>query len=370
MWQGNDPTNCYWQVSFAEPTAVGAILQIHGDDEHQLRSAPRNYMWQSSDDGVTWSRIAETVVRRETRLFRLHRLAQPVQARHFRLMIYLSHGTAPAVREVEFYPDCHAEVPFDDWILAVSSLEDPASQGAAMSFVTLARQCPGWEQVPAQCIWHGDFDESLVTTEPRPMCAFLSGSHLEWCQRSREPWRGVQRVLRSRLLPMWGACGGAQVLAMLEVTGVDQPWDCPRCRDPHSPLLPIYSHIGHTGPAPCGDYRQNIGERGVFQLRVVAADPVLEGLPELFTIAESHVGQIDYVPRGWKRLVTKGPGAHTVNQCLRVADYPIYAAQFHIELFAETRENSRLIMGNFLRVAQQWQRDHPPGVPPSAAANR
>jgi GMP synthase-like glutamine amidotransferase len=83
---------------------------------------------------------------------------------------------------------------------------------------------------------------------------------------------------------------------------------------------------------------------------------VFEGLPELFEIAESHVGQMDYVPRGWKRLVTKGPGAHTVNQCLRVEDYPIYAAQFHIELFTETLENSRQIMSNFLRVARQWHR--------------
>src|SRR5690606_23110300 len=117
-----------------------------------------------------------------------------------------------------------------------SSDEDPENVLEGRKFVQLARACEGWEDVPVQCVWHGDFDETFVSAEPRPLCAFLSGSYLEWCQCSRQPWRGVQQVLASRRLPMWGACGGGQILAILEETGVDQPWDCPRCRDPKAPL--------------------------------------------------------------------------------------------------------------------------------------
>jgi hypothetical protein len=152
------------------------------------------------------------------------------------------------------------------------------------------------------------------------------------------------------------------VLAILEETGVDRPWDCPRCRDPKNPRLPIYSHIGHTAPAVCGDYGSNVGERGKYRVRQVAQDPVLAGLPEVFEIMESHIGQITYPPEGWVRVVTKGPHAHTVNQCIRVKDRYIYAAQFHMEMEG-TPESSRTIMGSFLRLAREWGGYNPGGKP-------
>jgi hypothetical protein len=75
---------------------------------------------------------------------------------------------------------------------------------------------------------------------------------------------------------------------------------------------------------------------------------------------ESHCGQIMYPPKDWVLVVTKGDKGHTVHQCLRVADRPIYAAQFHIEM-AGTAENSRQIMGNFLKVAKDWGGYNPKG---------
>ena len=75
---------------------------------------------------------------------------------------------------------------------------------------------------------------------------------------------------------------------------------------------------------------------------------------------ESHCGQIAYPPRGWQLVVTKGRGARTVCQCLRVKDRYIYAAQFHIEMDG-TPANSRKIMGNFLGLARQWGGYNPRG---------
>lgn len=361
LWKGDQAAG-HLQFDFQRPQQVGAILQIHGDQADVLSGAPRNYTWQVSDDGETWRPLLETVVRRETRMFRIHRLERQVTTRYLRLVINLSHGPAPAVREVEFYDQTQAQIAFPDWIVGVSSLEEPASEQIAAPFLDLARQCQGWETVPAQCIWHGDFNPEFVAVEPRPLCAFLSGSFQEWCQCSREPWKGVEAVLKSRRLPMWGACGGAQVLAILEETGADKPWDCPRCRDPQNPKSPIYSHIGHTGPAPCGDYTKSIGERGEYQMRIVADDPVLEGVAERFLIHESHIGQINHLPKGWKLLVTNGDGAHTVHQCLKTSDAPIYAAQFHMETYANTREVSQRLMANFLKTAKAW-------TEPQAAGN-
>ncbi len=343
----------WWQIQFAQPRRIGSLLQINGDHDVRLQNAPRNYVWQWSHDGQLWNNIRETVIRHEKRLFRIHRLKEPIETAYLRCKIFLSEGLAPALREVEFFAAVDADIPFDDWIVSIGSVEDRDRTFSDTRFIDLARQCTGWEKVPAQLIWHGDVDAEYVATEPRPLCAFLSGSFLEWCQRSREPWRGVQDVLRRRTLPMWGACGGAQILAILDETGVDHPWDCPRCRDPQQPLLPVYSHIGHHGPAPCGDYSKNVGERGKFKMRKVADDPAFAGLPDEFDVMESHVGQIAYVPHGWIRVVTNGPGAWTENQCLRVKDVPIYAAQFHIEMEG-TPANSQRIMANFLNEARLW----------------
>jgi hypothetical protein len=362
-WKGKKGAGrWWWQVRFAEPRPIGAILQINGDHPTVLRNAPRRYVWRWSLDGSIWHNLRETEVMHERRLFRIHRLTNGIRAQYLRLDIFEAEGEAPTLREAEFYEQPDAPIAFGDWVVAVSTAEEATLPGSGQRFIRLAKACKGWEGLQAQEVWLGSFDEALVAAEPRPLCAFLTGNTPEWCQRMQEPWRGTMEVFKKRNLPMWAACGGAQALAILDDIGMSRPWDCPRCRDPKNPLLPIYTHIGHTGPAVCGDYSKNIFERGKFKVRPVARDPVLAGLPEEFEIMESHCGQIDYVPKGWVRVVTKGAGARTVNQCLRVKDRLIYAAQFHMEMEG-TPENSQKIMGNFLSLAKQWGGYNPNGKP-------
>ncbi|MBN1418953.1 MAG: hypothetical protein JXP34_09265 [Planctomycetes bacterium] len=356
LWRGESGAAAWWwEIRFEDPRRVGAILQIHGTDAGILRQAPGRYIWQASEDGRGWIDLPETRVDRERRLFRIHRLPAVRRVRCLRLRIDASIGDSPALREVEFGADPDARISFPDWIVAVATTERDRLPGETGRFVDLARACAGWEAVQAQQVWLGDFDRSFVDAEPRPLCAFLSGNVTEWCQRTREPFRGLQEILARRDLPMWGSCGGAQALAILQETGVDRPWDCPRCRDPEHPKSPVYSHIGHTGDARCGDYSKSVGERGRFRMRKTADDPAFAGLPAEFEVMESHIGQIAYVPEGWVRVVTRGPGALTENQCLRVRDRYIYAAQFHIEM-AGTPETSRTIMRNFLELARRWKR--------------
>jgi hypothetical protein len=362
FWQGaTGDATWWWQIRFPQPQPVGCILQINGNHPSILSKAPRRYVWQCSEDGQTWRNLPETEINRERRLFRVHRLQKPHRAVSLRIMIHESVGEAPTLREIEIYPEPSATVNFPDWLIAVSTTtENSRLPGETGSFVDLARKCRGWENVLAQQVWMGDFDEAFVSVEPPPLCAFLSGNFLEWCQQAREPWRGVGEVFANRNLPIWASCGGAQALAILQETGVDKPWDCPRCRDPQRPKSPVYSHIGYTGEAECGDYSKNVAERGKFNMRLIARDPAFQGLPPVFEAMESHIGQIAYLPKGWVRVVTKGPGALTENQCLRVADRYIYAAQFHVEMKG-TPENSRRIMANFLRLAKAWGGYNPRG---------
>ena len=224
-------------------------------------------------------------------------------------------------------------------------------------------KCQGWENVPAQNIWMGDFDESYIAVEPYPLCAFFSGSGREWCQRMHEPFKGIEKVFNNRNLPMWTACGSAQVLALISTVGVDAPWDCPRCRDPKNPKSPVYTHIGFKNPDDpglCAEYSKNIKESGPTYVAKVVPDPVFAGLPQEFQVPESHIGQIEFIPKGWKHLLTAGKDGMTKMQCMRIKDHCIYAAQFHIEK-SGTPENSQKIMSNFLKQARKSGGYNPQG---------
>jgi hypothetical protein len=357
-WEGSpDAAGWWWQAAFPETRRVGALLQVFGNDPIHLRNAPRRYVWRASLDGKTWTDLPGTAVQRERRAFRVFRLQRPVAARFLRLVIFETEGAFPTLRSVELYEEPSAPIESPEWAVVVSSTTryEPVIEGGA--FIPLLRSVPGAEAMPVQHVWLGDFDPAFVAAEPRPLCAFLSGSFRDWCEVEREPWRGTEQILKAGTLPMWASCGGAQGLAILAETGVDRPWDCPHCRDPSHPKLPIYTHIGHTAARPCGDYSACISERGPTSIRRLVDDPAFRGLPNEFLAVESHCGQIAWAPKGWELIAVGGEGAKTHVQCLRVRERPIYAAQFHIEL-SGAPETSRRIMANFLNEARHWRRQH------------
>jgi hypothetical protein len=353
-WRGaTNATQWWWQAEFERPRDVGAILQIVGDHAFVFRNAPREYVWQRSEDGRRWFDLPETAVTNEQRLFRIHRLTKPVKTRFLRLNIAAGAGQAPTLREVEFYSNPREHVSFPDWTVAVNVTHDPTLPNHGQEFIPLAKSCAGWTNLQSQQVWLDAFNENFLRADPLPLCGFLSGSFKDWCEVDRSTWRGVEEVLRYRNFPLWASCGGAQGLAILAETGVDRPWDCPHCRDPQHPKTPIYSHIGHTAQRPCGDYSGCIFERGPHWVRKVTDDPVFKNLPREFQVMESHCGQIEWPPAGWILIATAGPDTKTRTQCIRMNDHPIYAAQFHIEM-AGTPEASKQIMANFLEMAKAW----------------
>jgi F5/8 type C domain-containing protein/glutamine amidotransferase class I len=352
-WRGKAGAGTWWwQIRWTQPRDVGAILQVVGDSPICLRHAPRTYVWQGSMDGSHWQNLAGTAVANERRTFRVHRLRVAHRVRFLRMKIDAAEGDFPVLREVEFHADPRTVVSFPEWAVVVSTTGSKTVPGAGTEFIRLARGCGQGQAIQAQNIWLGDFNEAFLKIEPYPLCAFLSGNFIDWCQQRREDWRGVQEVLNQGRLPMWAACGGMQGLAILAETGVDRPWDCPQCRT-GTPKLPIYTHIAGSKKVKCGDYSGCIFERGPHTIVQTGSDPVFAGLPREFKTMESHCGQIGWTPKGWVQIATCGPEGKTKMQCMRVRDRCIYAAQFHIEMDG-TPESSRKIMSNFLNLARQW----------------
>jgi hypothetical protein len=363
-WQGKaGEASWWWEVRFPKRRTIGAILQVVGDNDLALRNAPKTYVWQTSADGDTWEDLTETAVKDERRMFRLHRLAKAREVRALRLVIRAAgEGEFPTLREVEFFADPKAEVSFEPWAVVVTTTGEKKVPGMGRTFVPLARECKGWDRLQAQNVWLGDFREEFLAVEPRPLCAFLSGNLIDWCQQDREHWKGVEEVLKKGHLPMWASCGGAQGLAIIAEHGTENPWDCPHCRDAKAPKSPIYGHIGHTAKKACGDYSGCLFEKGPTNILQTADDPAFAGLPREFKAVESHCGQIEWPPKGWVLIATAGQDALTKTQCIRVKDRYIYAAQFHIE-DAGCPETARAIMGNFLRLAKDWGGYNPDGKP-------
>jgi gamma-glutamyl-gamma-aminobutyrate hydrolase PuuD len=171
---------------------------------------------------------------------------------------------------------------------------------------------------------------------------------------------GLQEVLVNENIPIWGSCGGAQVLGLLLDPGCQNPWDCPRCRENHSaPYSPIYGHIGYTNPSIeptyCGDTSNAIYEIGPKWVTKVTDDPAFQSLGTIFRVNEYHMGQLNYLPAGWHLVVTNGSDTYTENQCFRKNDRYIYGSQFHIENYdAQTWPTAITIMTNFLNLSKEW----------------
>ena len=219
----------------------------------------------------------------------------------------------------------------------------------ARPFNTWQGRARGWGELELQNVWLGDFNERFIATEPRPLCAFLSGNFVDWCQQNREHWRGTAAVLRDGSLPIWASCGGAQGLAILAETGVDHRWDCPQCRDPKDPCLPIYTHIAGSVRRKCGDYSGCVFERGPFTIRQVSSDPVFPACPPNSPPWKATAARLNgHRGLGADRDLRRR--GKTKTQCLRVKGRPIYAAQFHIEMKG-TPESSKRIMENFLALS-------------------
>jgi hypothetical protein len=238
-------------------------------------------------------------------------------------------------------------------VLVVNSTEDKNSR-VGQEFIPLIHSVHGWENAQIRILWVADVTPALFESDVKPLAIFLSGSFKDWCEVKREHWIGIEKLLHKKSIPMWASCGGAQALAILSETGTQKEWDCPHCRNPQAPKLPIYTHLGHVqSRKPCGDYTGCTFETGPTNVRVVRRDPIFDGLFDEFKVMENHCGQIAWPPRGWDLIATAGHGSLTRVQCIKRRGAPIYAAQFHIEM-PGTPESSYHMMRNFLAEVDRW----------------
>lgn len=164
----------------------------------------------------------------------------------------------------------------------------------------------------------------------RPAAVLLSGMTADW-ERYEPGWLdGILALIRAWEGPMFGFCGGHQLIAR--------------------------AYGAEVGPmralaATEADERPDFGagwfkETGFLPLQVVAEDPIFAGLPAEIVMREEHYWEVKALPAGFVRLAE----SETCRiQAMRHAERPLFGTQFHPERYDDAHPHGRRMLMNFFR---------------------
>jgi len=96
-----------------------------------------------------------------------------------------------------------------------------------------------------------------------------------------------------------------------------------------------------------GTVARGSGEYGRTSIRIVAKDPIFEGLSEVEEVWMSHSDYVEKLPEGGETLAISEDTGYITS--FRIRGKPIYAVQFHPEV-SHTKKG-RILLDNFLKIA-------------------
>jgi GMP synthase (glutamine-hydrolysing) len=160
-----------------------------------------------------------------------------------------------------------------------------------------------------------------------PSHIILSGQSHPWDQYSSESLAGIFYVIRAARRPILGVCGGHQQMALAFGAPVD-----------------LIERI-----APGEGYQGAFRERGYCEVELSskAHSPLFDGLPDKMTVWESHCDEVKTLPPDFIQTATNEVSEI---QAMQHSSLPLYAVQFHPELFDEEHPHGRTILENFLKL--------------------
>jgi GMP synthase (glutamine-hydrolysing) len=158
-----------------------------------------------------------------------------------------------------------------------------------------------------------------------PSHVVLSGQSHPWDRYSSQSLAGVFHVVRDARQPILGVCGGHQQMALAFGAPVD-----------------LIERI-----APGEGYEGAFRERGYCEVELSSESPLFEGLPQKLTVWESHCDEVKELPPDFIRTANNQVSDI---QAMQHTSLPLFAVQFHPELFDEEHPHGRMILENFLKL--------------------
>ncbi len=147
----------------------------------------------------------------------------------------------------------------------------------------------------------------------------LSGRKSNWTEEEMPLFEGVHQLARTCNVPLLGICAGHQLLGAAFGAKMD--------------------YISAS---------KRTEEDGYVPVRVVGKDKILEGLGTHFVVREKHYWELKEVPAGFTLLASTDV---TPIQCIKDNNRPVYGVQFHPEWYNESYPDGKVILANFLRLA-------------------
>lgn len=159
----------------------------------------------------------------------------------------------------------------------------------------------------------------------------LSGNSTDWVHYGDTVLAELFRIVRAAEYPIFGFCGGGQIVAMAHGAEV-------------GPMRPLRSGEEDQDPSYNPGFFK---EKGYRPVRIAAPDPVLDGLDQP-VFYHSHYWEIKGMPPEFGLLASTD---ECPVQLIRQKGRPVYASQFHPEWYTEEHPDGRRLLANFFRVA-------------------
>jgi len=169
---------------------------------------------------------------------------------------------------------------------------------------------------------------------------FITGTGYPWERVEVPKLYGISDLMRQTRLPVYGACGGHQLLGFIFNRDLRQ---VKRLADEPVRKLrrgePDWTHAYHPG---------YFTETGIHPIKIVKRDPLFAGLPKTMLLPEAHYCEVKKVPKDFALL---GSGENCKIQVMRHAERPIYGCQFHAENWTDAYPHGKRVMENFFKIA-------------------
>jgi len=87
------------------------------------------------------------------------------------------------------------------------------------------------------------------------------------------------------------------------------------------------------------------------EIKLIGNDPLFDGLPGSIRVSESHRQALNRVPEGFRHLAES---ATSQVEAIGHKTRPVYGLQFHPERSDEKHPHGRMIIQNFLKLAEKF----------------
>jgi len=87
------------------------------------------------------------------------------------------------------------------------------------------------------------------------------------------------------------------------------------------------------------------------EIKLIGSDPLFDGLPGSIGVSESHRQALTRVPEGFRHLAES---ATSQVEAIGHKTRPVYGLQFHPERSDERHPHGRMIVQNFLKLAEKF----------------